>query len=496
MTDDTQTTKAADGSFARVLRSPGALRLVGSLFVLETGSAMTTVGLPLLVMQRYGLGLEVGFTLAARFLPNILLGALAGQIVDRNDPRRVAMLAALGSGIAALLFPFTTAMWQIQLLALAIGVGYMFGFPATMALRPQVIPEGSELEGNGLIVTAERVPKLLGPALAGPIAAAAGIGWLFCAEAATALAAAALLTGLPRTAKSADRAGAAKAARPEGGADRRGPVAAMGRWIAAWARSLATGARDLVRMVRGDGRLSSLTVTAFTYMVALGLGRTFLAAYSLRDFASVPAMLGYLLAAMGLGGAAGALAAAAFRRWNQGWVYILGNALEGLCWIALVATGEWYLALGLLFAAGVFESIASVVYFAEVQKRLPAGLQGRYYATLVPLSDVFLVAGTVLGGVLVARAGVSWSAALVGLAMAVPVLVLVTRLVPERPTAASVEAPEPEGPEEKEEPRATGPSLEEEALRTAGTTDRAEEPSSGGTAPWAGELRDAERTPA
>jgi MFS family permease len=151
-------------------------------------------------------------------------------------------------------------------------------------------------------------------------------------------------------------------------------------------------------------------------------------------------MLGYLLAAMGLGGALGGMAAAAFRSWNQGWVYILGNVLEGVCWVALIATGDWYAALALLFLAGVFESIASVVYFAEVQKRLPAGLQGRYYATLVPLSDVFLVAGTVAGGVLVDRAGISTGAVLVCLAMALPVLVLVTRLVPERPAPAVEEA--------------------------------------------------------
>ncbi|MFD7703715.1 MFS transporter [Streptomyces caelestis] len=436
MTDDTQRATASDGGFARVLRSPGALRLVGSLFVLETGSAMTTVGLPLLVMQRYGLGLEVGFTLAARFLPNILLGALAGQVVDRHDPRRVATLAALGSGLAAALFPLTTAMWQIQLLALAIGVGYMFGFPAAMALRPRVIPEGSELEGNGLIVTAERVPKLLGPAVAGPIAAVAGVNWLFAAEAATALAAAALLTRLPQA------AGTGAAESRGAGPDGAGTVAgAVGRRLSAWTRAMATGARDLVRMVRGDGRLSSLTITAFTYMAALGLGRTFLAAYSLRDFDHVPGMLGYLLAAMGLGGALGGMAAAAFRSWNQGWVYVLGNALEGVCWVALMATGDWYVALALLFVAGVFESVASVVYFAEVQKRLPTGLQGRYYATLVPLSDVFLVAGTVAGGVLVDRAGVTPGAVLVGLAMAVPVLVLAGRLVPERPAPAAKARP-------------------------------------------------------
>ncbi|MCY0942959.1 MFS transporter [Streptomyces antarcticus] len=419
------------GSFARLLRSPGALRLVGSLFILEIGSAMTTVGLPLLVMQRYGLGLEVGFTLAARFLPNILLGAVVGQIVDRYDPRRVAMLAALGSGLVVALFPLTTAMWQIQLLALAIGVGYMFSFPATMALRPRVIPDGSELEGNGLIVTAERIPKLIGPALAGPIAAGLGIGWLFCAEAATAVAAAALLLRLPLAdaAPSASGRATAPTTATAGGLRAPAPV----RWLAAWAGAMAGGARELVRMVRDDGRLSSLTLTAFTYMVALGLGRTFLAAYSLEEFASVPAMLGYLLAAMGLGGACGALITSRFRGWNQGWVYILGNALEGVCWIALIWTGNWILALALLFVAGVFESIASVVYFAEVQKRLPAQLTGKYYATLVPLSDVFLVAGTVAGGLLVGVGGIAWSAALVGLAMAVPVLLLVSRLVPEKP---------------------------------------------------------------
>ncbi|MGR6975111.1 MFS transporter [Streptomyces cynarae] len=442
MADDMQTSTAPGRGFARVLRSPGTLRLVGSLFVLETGSAMTTVGLPLLVMQRYGLGLEVGFTLAARFLPNILLGALAGQVVDRHDPRRVATLAALGSGLAAALFPLTTAMWQIQLLALAIGVGYMFGFPATMALRPQVIPEGSELEGNGLIVTAERVPKLLGPAVAGPIAAVAGVNWLFTAEAMTALAAAALLLRLPRAAGAgageADRDGAVPDGARGDAAGAQQVPAAVRRRLAGWVRAVAAGARDLVRMVSGDGRLSSLTITAFTYMVALGLGRTFLAAYSLHAFTHVPGMLGYLLAAMGLGGALGGMAAAAFRSWNQGWVYILGNVLEGVCWIALIATHDWYAALALLLAAGVFESVASVVYFAEVQKRLPAGLQGRYYATLVPLSDVFLVAGTIAGGVLVDRAGISCGAVLVGLAMALPVLVLVTRLVPERPVPEAV----------------------------------------------------------
>lgn len=414
--------------FIHMLKTPGALRLIASLFVLELGSAMTTVGLPLLVIRQYGIGLEAGATLAVRFLPNILLGPLAGQIVDRHDPRKVAMTAALASGLIAALFPFTTAMWQIQALALAIGVGYMFSFPATMALRPHVIPQGSELEGNGLIVAAERIPKLLGPALAGVTAAGLGLNALFGVEAVTAAGAALLLVGLPRAARAVAAGPADTATSRDGRAN----------WLAIWLRSLVQGAASLTRMVRGDARLASLTLTAFTYMIALGLGRTFLASYAWEHFAGVPAMFGYLLAAMGFGGAVGAVVAARFRGWNQGLVYLLGNVLEGLCWVALCVAGNAVVALALLFVAGVFESIASVVYFAEVQKRLPVELNGRYYATLVPLSDVFLVVGTTVGGA-AAAVGVAWSGILVGAAMALPVAVLAVPLVAgaRKPAAAA-----------------------------------------------------------
>jgi hypothetical protein len=309
-------------------------------------------------------------------------------------------------------------MWQIQVLALAIGVGYMFSFPATMALRPHVIPQGSELEGNGLIVAAERIPKLLGPALAGVIAAGLGLNSLFDVEAVTAAGAALLLVGLPGVTRTVASGPTDTAPSGKGRAN----------WLATWLRSLVQGASNLTQMVRGDGRLASLTLTAFTYMIALGLGRTFLASYALEHFAGVPAMLGYLLAAMGLGGAVGAVVAARFREWNQGLVYLLGNILEGLCWVALCVAGNAVVALTLLFVAGVLESIASVVYFAEVQKRLPVELNGRYYATLVPLSDVFLVVGTTVGGA-AATLGVAWSGILVGAAMALPVAILAGPLV-------------------------------------------------------------------
>ena len=64
------------------------LRLALSLFTLRLGATMTAVGLPLLVLERYGSGLQAALTLALELLPNVLFGAVVGDLVDRGDPRR------------------------------------------------------------------------------------------------------------------------------------------------------------------------------------------------------------------------------------------------------------------------------------------------------------------------------------------------------------------------------------------------------------------------
>lgn len=391
-------------------------RLVASLFLFELGSAMTLVGLPLLVVDRYGLGLGAGLALGVRLLPNVVAGPFVGAFVDRANKRRVAIVSALASAGLVALIPATTSLGQVQLLAFLVGFTFMFGIPARLALRPLVMRPGDEVRGNSLIVTAERSASMLGPLVAGPVIAIGGISWVFFVEAATAAGAALVMLGLPLLSSAAD---ASVPQRPNK------------RSTSVW-RVLANTLAPLARMLARDGMLAGLTATAFSYVAAVGAGRILLTVLAASQFSAVAGMLGYMLAAMGAGGVIGGFAAGRLSRIHQGRLFLAGNLAEACCWIALPFVPSVAGALILLVAAGVFESVATVVYFAEAQARLETSHVGRYYATLIPLTDLAMMVGTICGAPLVLHAGVELAGGSIALLIAVPVLLLARVFLRER----------------------------------------------------------------
>ncbi|MEV8517862.1 MFS transporter [Dactylosporangium sp. NPDC051484] len=312
-------------------------------------------------------------------------------------------------------------MWQIQALSFLIGLTTMFAAPARLALRTRVTPEGRELETNGLIVTAQRAASLLGPITVGPVLAFTGVSALFFAEAITALVAAVLLLGpfpAPRAQTATDEP--ARAPLP------RTPLGILRLLV-------LDNPRELFRFVRGDGMVFGLTCTAFTYVFVVGLNSVFIPAFAKIRFPEVDGMLGYLIAAMGLGGAVGGLLAGRLKRVNPGLLYILGNVLESLCWLALLAAHRPYVAVGLLVLAGILESVATAVYMAETQARLTDDELARYYSMLLPTNDLFVLLGATLAGSLVAPDRLGVSVGVIVFFMAVPILVLTRSFFTPRP---------------------------------------------------------------
>lgn len=385
------------------------MRLASSIFIFGIANSLTMVGLPLLVLHRYGLGLGLGLVLGLRVLPNILLGQLVGEVIDKRDSLRISIIAALATAALTVLIPLTMAVWQLEVLSVALGVAGMFAGPARMALRSRVILEGREMDGNGAIVTSERLPAVLGPATAGPIMVLAGLDWLFVVGATTAALACLPLFHLGTITPTPVRK----------------PVEASETSSASWPRRMVRrlfvdNARSLAMVVKLDKMLIGLTITAFTYVFALGISRIFLSQYSLQHFPRVDGALGYLIAGMAAGGVLGSVVVPRIRGIPSGWLYLAGNVLEGFCWLTLPVTHSFPIAIALLVVAGVFESMATVVFFAEVQRRLPNSFSGRYYAMLLPLSDAFNLSGSVVGG-LVVLAGLPLSALVLCLAIGAPV---------------------------------------------------------------------------
>jgi MFS family permease len=392
----------------RLLRGNPALRkLVAALFLLQVGQSTTWVGVPLLVIERYGLGFNVGLTTGMLVMPSMLLGVAAGNLVDRGNPRKILIVSAVFSGLLVTLFPGTDALWQIQALAILVGIGYMFVMPAVLVVRPQVMAPGSELAGNGLVVSAQRLALLLGPTASGPVIGLAGLRWVFVFEAITAIAAAGFLIRLRIP---------APASRPASG-----PASA--------GKTLAESVRNVTRLVMSDRKLAAMTVTVFTYVIAYGLGNLLLASYSLDVFHRLPGVLGYLLGALGVGGAAGALLAPRLNRFDRGLVYVCAAILEGVIWAFVPSVDAVASALLLLFMAGLLESTATVVFFAEVQPRLTAEYTGRYWAIVIPGTDACLLIGRALGGFVIPQVGLRTTALIACLIFTCPIIVLAKPLL-------------------------------------------------------------------
>ncbi|MGI5467390.1 MFS transporter [Streptomyces sp. CA-132043] len=421
--EKTGTDEQPTGSLAlfRLLRrNAGLRRLVVSVLLMEVGQWATWVAVPLFVIERHGLGLGVGLTTGLMTVPNILLGVAAGNIVDRNNPRNVLVVSAVFSGLMVALFPLTTALWQIQVLAVLVGFGYMFVVPAALALRPQVMDSGSEMNGNGLVVTAQRMARFIGPAVAGPAIALVGLSWVFVLEGAMALTATLFFARIPSHAP----------VKRSPGNRTTGIVAAL---RSNWFGELVGDVRSVAGFLRRSPRLAALTVTVLTYYLAFGAGTILLAAHSLRSFHDMPGMLGYLFGALGVGGIVGATLAPMLSRYRSGVVYVLASVLEAVAWLVLPWTGSATGAVLLMLIAGALESCATVIFFTEVQHLLPADYTGRYYATVLSIGDACQLGGRSIGGFLTPALGVPWTAAAVSAVFAVPAIVLAAPLMRDKP---------------------------------------------------------------
>ncbi|MFC4336913.1 MFS transporter [Salininema proteolyticum] len=385
--------------------------LFSSIFMIELGSSVTMVALPLLLLDSYGLSVAAGLAFAARMIPGVLFGPIVGDFIARKDPRKVAAVSAVGAAVLVAAVPWTTAIWQIQALGFCIGLCHMFAGPARLALRPRVLRKGRELEGNGQLVSVERLPGLIGPPLVGIAWVSVGFPVLFLADAAACLIAAFLVFLVPD--------GDTDAHGRDDRDDRRdGLLAALTSPLRKIRIAYRDSVKGMVGVVARDRFLLGLTLTGFFYVGAMAMGRLFLVQLADTSFPTVPGLYGYLLGAMAVGAVLGGLVVGKLRKIPNGWLYIAGNVLEAVAWAAVLYVGDPVLALGLMFFTGLTEALATAVFFAEAQKRIPERYAGHYYAALVPISDSFGVAGAVCGAALAAVSlnGTAWSiAALIAL---------------------------------------------------------------------------------
>lgn len=144
--------------------------------VSTTGSAVTTVALPLVAVQTLNADAwTMGVLNAAIWLPWLLLGLQAGAVADRTNKLPLMIACQLAS--AALIITIPVAAWldvltieQMLLVALAAGASKVLFTAAYNAYVPFLVGREHLIGANARLLGTEQVANVAGPGLGGLIA--------------------------------------------------------------------------------------------------------------------------------------------------------------------------------------------------------------------------------------------------------------------------------------------------------------------------------------
>jgi MFS family permease len=128
--------------------------------------------------------IALGFVGLVRVVPVVTFSMISGVVADAMDRRRVLLITnTLAGGVALMLamlaFGGLRALWPIYALSAAGAAVGAFDLPARQALVPTLLPREHLPNAINLNSLLFQTASVVGPAMAGLVIAAAGVGWAY-----------------------------------------------------------------------------------------------------------------------------------------------------------------------------------------------------------------------------------------------------------------------------------------------------------------------------
>jgi predicted MFS family arabinose efflux permease len=160
--------------------------LWGGGIVSSLGSWLLILAIPAHVFLVTGSLRDTGLTLAAEYLPLLVLGPVAGVFTDRWDRRRLMIATDLfraGAVAVMLLGTSPGRYWVLYVALIAENCGFVLFTPALQARIPAIVGTGPLLSSaNSLNSVSSGAVRLIGGPLGGILLTAFGVNWLICAD--------------------------------------------------------------------------------------------------------------------------------------------------------------------------------------------------------------------------------------------------------------------------------------------------------------------------
>jgi MFS family permease len=150
----------------------------------NTGTWMSRIAQDWLVLSISGSSLAVGVVTALQFLPVLLFGLYGGVIADRYLKRPLLFatqtsMCVLSLTLAALTLSGHIQVWHVYVIAFLQGLTSSVDNPARQAFVVELVGPSGIRNAVSLNSANFQTARLVGPAIAGVLVAAAGSGWAF-----------------------------------------------------------------------------------------------------------------------------------------------------------------------------------------------------------------------------------------------------------------------------------------------------------------------------
>lgn len=355
-----------------------------------TGTRLSAIALPWFVLTTTGSASQTGLVVFAEMTPYVICQLLTGPVIDHVGPRRISVLGDVLSMAVVALVPMLYAFDALSyglLLGLVAVVGACRG-PADAA-KSVFIPDVTEAagipleRGTGLAGTIERLSSTVGPALAGLLVAALGGAY--------ALAITAVLFGL----------GALIIAMAV--PYRRRPASDDAE------QSYLSRLRSGAEFLRGERLLRSIAgMVAVTNLLDAAWMSVLVPVWA-HDSGHGPEVIGLILGIMsGCSAAASLVAAAIAHRLPRRLVYVVGFLLGGAPrFVVLALDAPFWVIIGVFAVSGFASGFLNPIIGAIQYERTPRDMYGRVRTLVIAMAWSGIPFGGIVGGGLVALAGVS-----------------------------------------------------------------------------------------
>jgi MFS family permease len=279
-----------------VFQNPHFRQLWLSSLFSFTGMQVQMIARALLAWELTGSFAAIGLISLSFGLPMLLFSLVGGSLADRFEKRNITLVSQAATGLLALINALmvvtgTITIGWLFVLGLAGGTAMALGMPARMPLMVHIVGPQNLMAGMAMSNAAMNGTRLVGPAVAGAMAAAWNLESVFFTQAALYVVACFALLGVPT--------GLGQAAP---GMRRQGMFREIG---------------DGLRYVMGDPRLRTLNLMMFTVAFFVMPYIMLLAGFVQEDLGQGAREYGLLQSVAGAGALLASLAIATLTQFDR-----------------------------------------------------------------------------------------------------------------------------------------------------------------------------------